>query len=230
MTVNLRFRQVLSEGIKSAAARQSRRIGDFEQDLALALGYSPATIHRWRKGYVPNDEQLEKLARNLTQTAGLGRDWLDRLLTTAEYEPKAYLLDKILPVQPTLASAPAGANRREFAFKEDWGEAPDVSIFYGRETELAELRQWLLTDRCRLAALLGMGGIGKTTLATKLAEQVKAEFEFVFWRSLRNAPGECLQTLRADRPYERMNITGATGLTEAQKASLRALGAVEEGG
>ncbi len=28
-------------------------------------------------------------------------------------------------------------------------------------------------------------------------------------------------------PYERMNITGVTGLTEAQKANLKALGAVE---
>jgi WD40 repeat protein len=39
--------------------------------------------------------------------------------------------------------------------------------------------------------------------------------------------GECLKTLRSDRPYERMDITGAIGLTEAQKASLKALGAVE---
>jgi len=40
--------------------------------------------------------------------------------------------------------------------------------------------------------------------------------------------GECLKTLRSDRPYERMNITGVTGLTEAQKATLRVLGAIEE--
>jgi WD40 repeat protein/transcriptional regulator with XRE-family HTH domain len=42
--------------------------------------------------------------------------------------------------------------------------------------------------------------------------------------------GEHLQTLRRDRPYERLNISGVKGLTEAQKASLRALGAIEEGG
>ena len=40
--------------------------------------------------------------------------------------------------------------------------------------------------------------------------------------------GEPLQTLRRDRPYERLNITGIRGLTEAQKGSLRALGAFEE--
>jgi predicted NACHT family NTPase len=40
---------------------------------------------------------------------------------------------------------------------------------------------------------------------------------------------ECLKTLRSKRPYEGMNITGVTGLTETEKASLKALGAVEDG-
>lgn len=71
---------------------------------------------------------------------------------------------------------------------EDWGEAPDVTIFYGREAELAELSQWLVTDRCRLVVILGMGGIGKTALITRLAKQVRDEFEYIIWRSLRNAP------------------------------------------
>jgi hypothetical protein len=35
--------------------------------------------------------------------------------------------------------------------------------------------------------------------------------------------GEHLRTLRRDPPYERLNITGITGLTEAQKATLRTL-------
>jgi WD40 repeat protein len=40
--------------------------------------------------------------------------------------------------------------------------------------------------------------------------------------------GEKLQTLRRDRPYERLDISEVQGLTEAQKASLRSLGAVEK--
>jgi len=39
--------------------------------------------------------------------------------------------------------------------------------------------------------------------------------------------GEHLRTLRRDRPYERLDITRIRGVTEAQKASLRALGAIE---
>jgi hypothetical protein len=34
--------------------------------------------------------------------------------------------------------------------------------------------------------------------------------------------------LRPDRPYERMDITGLTGVTAAQRAALLALGAVEK--
>jgi WD40 repeat protein len=41
------------------------------------------------------------------------------------------------------------------------------------------------------------------------------------------ATGDCLKTLRVNRLYEGMNIQGATGLTVAQKATLKTLGAIE---
>lgn len=72
--------------------------------------------------------------------------------------------------------------------RQDWGEAIDVSRFYGRSAELDTLSQWIVTDRCRVITLLGMGGMGKTALSVKLAEQVQGEFEYVIWRSLRHAP------------------------------------------
>jgi WD40 repeat protein len=39
--------------------------------------------------------------------------------------------------------------------------------------------------------------------------------------------GACLRTLRNDRRCERLDITGLTGVTDAQRAALLALGAVE---
>lgn len=48
-----------------------------------------------------------------------------------------------------------------------WGEAPDVSQFYGREEEQALLQRWIEAERCRLIAVLGMGGIDKSTLDRK---------------------------------------------------------------
>jgi NB-ARC domain len=70
---------------------------------------------------------------------------------------------------------------------------------YGREKELAQLKQWMIDDSCRIVAILGMGSIGKTSLAAMLADQVHEHYDFVFWRSLHNAPPfkhllqECIQ-------------------------------------
>ncbi|NER98823.1 MAG: NACHT domain-containing protein [Symploca sp. SIO1B1] len=71
---------------------------------------------------------------------------------------------------------------------QDWGEAIDISTFYGRTTELAQLEQWIVVECCHLVAVLGMGGIGKTALCAKLAETIQPSFEYLIWRSLRNAP------------------------------------------
>ncbi len=70
----------------------------------------------------------------------------------------------------------------------DWGEAPDVCGFYGRTEELAKLEKWIVDERCRLVALLGMGGIGKTHLVATLADAIQDKFNYLYWRSLRPAP------------------------------------------
>lgn len=86
----------------------------------------------------------------------------------------------------------------------DWGEAISVTDFQGRTGELTTLYHWVVEERCRLIALLGTGGIGKTALSVKLTQQIvgwgagerggwgegvpPCSFEFVIWRSLRNAP------------------------------------------
>jgi WD40 repeat protein/predicted ATPase/DNA-binding SARP family transcriptional activator len=71
---------------------------------------------------------------------------------------------------------------------QSWGEAPDVGSLYGRQAEAAQLEQWLIHDRCRLIAVLGMGGVGKTALAATAVRSVATHFDIVIWRSLLNAP------------------------------------------
>jgi WD40 repeat protein len=71
---------------------------------------------------------------------------------------------------------------------QDWGDVVDTASFIGRQSELATLSQWIEEDGCRLIAVLGMGGMGKTMLAARLAEQVEPYFEIAIWRSLKHAP------------------------------------------
>ena len=72
--------------------------------------------------------------------------------------------------------------------RSDWGEVIDVSFFHGRSRELAEVRRWLQNKNSRLLAILGLGGVGKTALIAKVAQEAQKDFELIIWRSLRNAP------------------------------------------
>ena len=63
----------------------------------------------------------------------------------------------------------------------------DVSKFYGRTTELATIKKWLVEDCCRLVTVYGMGGIGKTALSVKLVKEIEGKFDRVLWISLQKA-------------------------------------------
>lgn len=72
-------------------------------------------------------------------------------------------------------------------YKQEWKEIIDVSKFFGRTIELANLEEWIVSDRCRVVSLSGMPGIGKTSLAAVCAEQIQHEFEYLIWHNVRNA-------------------------------------------
>ena len=69
-----------------------------------------------------------------------------------------------------------------------WGEVPGISGFVGRHYALESLINWTISEGRRVVAVLGFGGIGKTSLVAKFAGEVKDKFEFVYWRSMQNAP------------------------------------------
>ncbi len=92
------------------------------------------------------------------------------------------------PVIQESESASATLNEVNTYTRQDLTEAVDVAIFYNRTEELTQLEHWIVQERCRLVALLGMGGIGKTSLAVKLVEQIRHQFEYVIWKSLQDAP------------------------------------------
>ena len=106
---------------------------------------------------------------------------LQQVLMSRYQEHQTQTRSGASPNQPGLARE--NPNPRQV-----WSQAPDVSVFYGRTDELVTLKEWILNDHCRLIALLGIAGIGKTALSVKLAKQIQDEFEVVIWRSLRQAP------------------------------------------
>lgn len=154
--------------------------GQTYSEMAVESGYD--------LGYI-KDVGYE-LWRSLSQALGekLTKNNLHRVLKRTAQPQKDTNASSTLKFQP-------------FTNYTNWGEAIDVSQLYGRSTELETLSQWIVRARTRVVTLLGMGGMGKTALSVKLAEQLQGEFEYVIWRSLRHAPffqdkvTECIKIL-----------------------------------
>ncbi|MEU6092778.1 FxSxx-COOH system tetratricopeptide repeat protein [Streptomyces sp. NPDC047085] len=83
----------------------------------------------------------------------------------------------------------------------------------GRDGELEALKRLLARPQARYAVVCGVGGIGKTTLASALADIARAQGREVFWIRWRNA----------EELAEQMTRTAlACGLTEARLEESRA--------
>ncbi|WP_333116136.1 MULTISPECIES: ATP-binding protein [unclassified Microcoleus] len=78
----------------------------------------------------------------------------------------------------------------------DLTDAPELTSFYDRTSELSTLKQWILQAHTRLITVCGLSGIGKSNLALKLIEQIQTEFDCIIWRSLSHTP--TLTTLQTE--------------------------------
>ena len=70
----------------------------------------------------------------------------------------------------------------------DLTDAPELTSFYDRTSELSTLKQWILQAHTRLITVYGLSGIGKSAIALKLIEQIQTEFDYIIWLSLTNTP------------------------------------------
>src|SRR5229473_5120338 len=200
-----------TESFAGLLLRHRGRTGLTQQDLATRLGTTRRSVQDWESGtYYPSAERLQALILVLLESGGLtvGREaveahelwatalreaprmhtpldevWLAGLLVERAAVQTAERPGDVIAAKPAVRAAEVGGVER----RQDWGEAPDVIGFVGRAEELATLREWVVEERCRLAGLLGMGGIGKTAFASRLAQDVAPSFQRVYWRSLRDA-------------------------------------------
>jgi WD40 repeat protein/transcriptional regulator with XRE-family HTH domain len=188
--------------------------------LATKVGVDPKTVSRWETGQsYPRSYQRQKFVelfgRTLAQLGFADTDIIDvDEHAQMELSPSQAPLFSGQPLISTSSPAIWGgedASRRPrlpnstaaWPLLEDWESAPLAERFYGRSSERETLASWVLENRCRMVLVLGIGGVGKTTFATRVARDIKYEFEYIFWRSLRNAPpleqflDSCLQFMRA---------------------------------
>ncbi len=63
--------------------------------------------------------------------------------------------------------------------------SPKITRFYGRKKELECLSNWILNQNTPLISVLGLSGIGKTTLVKRFVDLNSQQFEVIIWRSLK---------------------------------------------
>jgi len=158
------FKMVLEE------FREARGFG--KKEMAIRANLSPSYItHLTGGARTPS----EKVVHALAEALELNIEERIRLFKSAGYAASTATV---------FISKMHDENSRR-----DWGEAPHINMFRGREIEVSQLRRWIEVDRCQVVAIIGIGGTGKTMLATYVAENVVSkDFDYILWRSLQHAP------------------------------------------
>jgi len=209
-------------GFADQAVALRKRAGLTQRELGAMLGVSEKAIGAWEAGLTyPGAERLQPLIALYRARAafGAGREQEEAAALwesvraraprrTPPFDPRwfASLRGADATTVPSTSPppiAPALPPRRH-----DWGEAPATPVVQGRVVELATLAEWVRDERCRVVEVLGVGGIGKTTLAARTAHDLAPAFAVVYWRSLRNAP-----------PVEEW-LAGALGALSAGQAAV----------
>jgi NB-ARC domain len=70
----------------------------------------------------------------------------------------------------------------------DLALAPKITHFYDRALELQTLSDWLTNQNTRLISVLGLSGIGKTTLVKHFVDVNLQQFDVVIWKSIKLSP------------------------------------------
>lgn len=66
--------------------------------------------------------------------------------------------------------------------------APKITYFYDRTTELNTLSHWLIDQNARLISVLGLSGIGKTTLVKQFVDLNLQHFDIIIWKNIKLSP------------------------------------------
>ncbi len=148
--------------------RERMQKGWSQAELAEKISSTEKTVSRWELGKtgMPGPYLRQKLAEVFDKSiVELG------LFIDQEEAPNPVEIE-------------AGDSLHALSVQAGWNEAPYIEHFVGRRQELDTIAHWIKVENCRMVAILGLGGIGKTSLATSLARQLEHSFHTVYWFSL----------------------------------------------
>ena len=102
-----------------------------------------------------------------------------------------------------------------------YGDFPKITSFYGRQDEISILKKEVNLLKKRCISLIGIAGIGKSLLASKLIEEILLEnsnnYEYVIWKTIKRS--STIDNLVTDI-IKSFNIEQAEDITLQSKLSL----------
>src|SRR6266567_3478939 len=228
--------QLTQTGLAGMLGVTRRAVIDWEGGLTYPKAdhlkqFVVLTIERQAWPFGHEAEEVRALWQAARQKVLLDEAWLGELLSHIQASPASQPGEETsitTPPPDALASPSRGGPRV------DWGGAPDVASFYGREWELDLLSSWAVEERCRVVSVLGQGGIGKSALATKVMHRVVEGFEVVIWRSLRDVPtweallDSCLLLTSREKPGDLVPLEGNRAPVRALRLTRLDAGACQQ--
>ncbi len=171
-----RFDEARDYGFADKALALRERAGLTQRELAALLTVSGRAVQAWEAGLsYPGAEHLTRLIALYVERGafGVGREEDE---AAALWEAvRAHAPRRTVPFDhgwfaslrgaddaavPPPGSPPPPPAQVLPPRWHDWGEAPASPVVRGRAPELATLARWVRDERCRVAQVLGAGGIG----------------------------------------------------------------------
>ena len=155
-----------------------RRAQLSQRELSIATGYSESQISRLEANLrAPNQASLMSL-------------FVPALSIQDEPETITRLFE-LAQTNRTYTGNQRDPNGKNVLNRTDQAAAPEIArphnlpiqltFFIGREKEIAELKQLITARMARLVTLTGSGGVGKTRLAIRVAEELLDDFGDGVW-------------------------------------------------
>ncbi|MCL1471152.1 ATP-binding protein [Argonema antarcticum] len=87
--------------------------------------------------------------------------------------------------QPNKQHQESNTNTQSKSTNHDLTLAPQIIKFHNRESEIKNISNWIFNQNIHLISVLGLSGIGKTTLVKRFVDLNLQQFEVIIWKSLK---------------------------------------------